>query len=92
MSEHPVGSLALLPKRPRVWGDDQTTTRMQKAIAMAAGVDLSSPAAVSMRRYRRAAIWAYLALVALGAVVVALVVREAARWLAWDSVWRRYLR
>lgn len=82
MSDPNFGSLALLPKRPRVWGDDQTTTRMQKAVAMAAGIDLSSPAALSMRRFRRTAMWVYLALAALGAVVVVLVLREAARWLA----------
>lgn len=33
-SDPNFGSLALQPKRPRVWGDDQTTTRMEKAERM----------------------------------------------------------
>ncbi len=82
MSNDQVGSLALLPKRPRVWGDDQTTTRMQKAIAMAAGIDIAGPAELSMRRYRRTAIAVSIALTLLGAVVAVLVIRAAMRWLA----------
>ncbi len=82
VSDEHIGSTALLPKRPRVWGDDQTTTRIEKAIAMAAGVDLRGPAAPSMRRYRRTAIAVYIALSAIGAVVAVLVLRAALRWLA----------
>lgn len=82
VSEHPVGSLALLPKRPRVWGDDQTTTRIGKAIAMAVGAEVSGPRVESMRRHRRARRRLSLAAAAVGVAVVVVVLRGAARWLA----------
>ena len=50
------GRLHLLPKhRYHVTGDgdDGTTTRHGKALAMAQGIDLRSPAATSMRRHKR---------------------------------------
>ncbi len=82
MSEDQIGSMALLPKRPRVWGDDQTTTRMGKALAMAVGIDLSGPQAESMRRHRRAKRRVGLVTAAIAAFAIVLAVREAARWLS----------
>lgn len=82
MTDQNLGSLALLPKRPRVWGDDQTTTRMEKALAMAVGVDLAGPQVQSMRRHRRWAMAVYVTLVAGGGIVAALLLHAVMRWLA----------
>jgi hypothetical protein len=56
-SDTVVGSLRVVPKHPghvHGDGDDGTTTRMNKAVAMANGINLNSPAAVSMDRHRDA--------------------------------------
>jgi hypothetical protein len=52
-----IGSMALRPRDPQHVhgdGDDGTTTRMTKAVAMASGINLHSPAAHSMDRHRDA--------------------------------------
>jgi hypothetical protein len=75
------GSLALTPKHPghsHGDGNDQTTTRMLKSVAMANQINLRSPAAVSMDKHkvlRRRAIYA-----AWSAVVIAVAVL-ALRWM-----------
>jgi hypothetical protein len=76
-----IGSLALAQKHPghsHGDGDDQTTTRMLKSVAMANQINLRSPAAASMdkhKAWRRRAIYA-----AWSAVVIAVAVL-ALRWM-----------
>ena len=75
-----IGSLRVVPRRPgHVHGDfdDGTTTRMSKAVAMAHGINLHSPAAVSMDRHRRRRRTAAITL----AIAVALICALAVRWM-----------
>ena len=82
MSDDRVGSLALQPKRPRVWGDDQTSTRMRKAIVSSMGIDLRVDRAESMRRHKRSRAAVKIVLLWLALGVGALLVRWLVRVLA----------
>jgi len=75
MSNDRVGSLALQPKRQRVWGDDQTSTQMRKTIVSSMGIDLRADRAESMRRHKRLRAAVRLALLWLALGVGALLVR-----------------
>ncbi len=68
MTHTNIGSLRILPKDPRHVtgdGDDGDTTRLQKAIAMAAGINLRTShheaalrSMVSHKRWSRSVLWA----------------------------------
>ena len=75
-----IGSLRVVPRDPQhIHGDgnDSPTTIMHKGIAMAHGINLHSPAAVSMDRHRRRRRTAAITL----AIAVALVCALAVRWM-----------
>lgn len=75
-----VGSMRVVKKRPghvHGDGDDGTTTRMSKAIAMLHGINLHSPAAQSMERHRRRRRSTGITIV----IAVALVCALAVRWM-----------
>jgi hypothetical protein len=74
-TERTLGSLDLLPKYRREWGDDCTDTRALKADAMRSGVDLALPVR-SMRAHRQAR-----TRIIVGIVCVAVVVALALRWM-----------
>ena len=74
-----IGSMRVVPRRPEHVhgdGDDGTTTRMGKALAMLHGINMHSPAAHSMERHRRRRRSTAIML----AIVVALVCALAVRW------------
>ena len=78
MNTSNFGSLALAPKHDRAWGDDGTTTRAGKAVAMVNGIDLRSPAADSMREHERHVRWIVYAAWTTAVIAVATL---ALRWM-----------
>lgn len=89
MSNDQVGSLALLPKRPRVWGDDQTTTLARKWAAMDpptaswnGSIDMPPLAPSRTAGPRTTLIVVSVALACLATTVVVLALRAMMRWLS----------
>lgn len=89
MSNDQIGSLALLPKRPRVWGDDQTTTLARKWAAMGpptasanGSIDLPPLCPSRTAGPRTTLVVVSVALACVATTVVVLVLRAVMRWLA----------